>query len=262
MAQRRLPIGLELYTLRRAFEASAAETLTQVAKMGYEGVEFSIDHQHLYEAAYLKRLLDDLRLKCFGYLVTWEDMQPDRLMKTLAYNAALGNTSVAVGSASVDLLKTEDGLKQVIDRLQQIHEVCTVNGFTTGYHNHDVEFSIRHNGKTVWDIIFDALPASFPLIFDTGNAMDGGGQAMEVVSRYPGRMPIVHAKPYSLTDGYATMIGEDDISWKDFLRTCIEQGGTRTLIVEYGNSIKYQPYESSALCLERLRGVLEGLEKG
>lgn len=253
------PVGLELYTLRHEFQESARDALEKTAAMGYDGVEFSIDHQHLYQAPYLKGLLDDLGLKCFGYLVTWEDMQPDRIMQTLAYNAALGNHSVAVGSAPVDLLRTEDGVKQVIENLLQIHEVCTANGFTAGYHNHDVEFSIRYHGKFVWDMIFDAMPSSFPLVFDTGNAMDGGGQPMDIVNRYPGRMPIVHTKPYSLKDEYATMIGDDDIPWADFLRRCLESGGTKYLIVEYGNSIKYPPYVSSAMCLERLRNILRGL---
>lgn len=251
-----LPIGLELYTLRKEFAQSAEETLKQVASMGYDGVEFSIDHQHLYEAPYLNRLLKDNNLACYGYLVMWEDAQKDTLQRTLDYNMALGTRSVAIGSAPVELLKSEDGLKRVIDELTRIHEICKGQGFVAGYHNHAIEFSLRYHGKTVWDTLFEAMPEDFPLVFDTGNAMDGGGEPLEVVRKYPGRMQVVHAKPYSKTTQYATMIGEDDIDWPEFLRLCIEKGKTDVFIVEYGNSILYPPYDSSRLCLQRLRELL------
>lgn len=252
-----IPIGLELYTLRKEFAQSAEEALRETAKMGYDGVEFSIDHQHLYTAEYLKKLLADNNLHCFGYLVMWEDMQKDTIQRTLDYNAALGNRSVAIGSAPAHLLKTEDGLKQVIDELHRIHMTCKAQNFTAGYHNHDIEFSVKHHGQTVWDIIFGAMPADFPLVFDTGNAMDGGGDPIAVVNKYPGRMQIVHAKPYSNTTEYATMIGQDDIDWVKFLQLCIQKGKTDVIIVEYGNSILFPPYESSRLCLQNLRSILK-----
>lgn len=258
---RQIPIGLELYTLRKEFAQSAEEALRETARMGYDGVEFSIDHQHLYKAPYLKRLLADNGLQCFGYLVMWEDMQEDTLARTLDYNAELGNRSVAIGSAPAALLKTEDGLKQVIDHLRRIHEACKARGFVAGYHNHDIEFAVSYHGKTVWDIIFEAMPADFPLVFDTGNAMDGGGEPLAVAGKYPGRMQVVHAKPYSKATQYAAMIGQDDIDWPRFLDLCIRQGKTRVFVVEYGNSILYPPYESSRLCIQNLRRILGEMDR-
>lgn len=256
MSNNTVPIGLELYTLRREFEESASKTIEAVAKMGYDGVEFAIDHQHLYKASYLKQLLADNRLRCFGYLVMWEDMQRDTIEKTLDYNDTLGNKMVAVGSAPPELLKTESGLKKTIEHLSWVHEICKKNGFKDGYHNHDIEFSTLYNQKTVWDSIFEVLPEDFPLVLDTGNAMDGGGDPFAVVMKYPKRMPVVHAKPFSHKDAYATMIGDDDIDWPAFLSLCLKTGGTQVFIVEYGNSIKYEPYKSSRLCLDRLRKIL------
>lgn len=254
-----IPIGLELYTLRKEFAQSAEDALRETAKTGYNGVEFSIDHQHLYTAEYLKKLLVDNNLDCFGYLVMWEDMQKDTIQRTLDFNAALGNRSVAIGSAPVPLLKTEDGLKQVINELHRIHETCIAQGFVTGYHNHDIEFSLAYHGNTVWDIICDAMPVNFPLVFDTGNAMNGGGDPITVVNKYSGRMRVVHAKPYSKTTHYAAMIGQDDIDWPQFMQLCIQHGKTEVFVVEYGNSVLYPPYESSRLCLQYLRSILASL---
>ncbi len=224
--------------------------------MGYDGVEFSIDQQHQYQAPYLKQLLADNELKCFGYLTMWEDMQHDTMEKTLAYCDTLGTRTVAIGSAPPDMLRTEDGLKKVIDHLCLIHETCKKNGFQDGYHNHDIEFSSTFHQQTAWDIIYQNMPEDFPMTLDTGNAMDGGGDPFAVIRKYPNRQPIIHVKPFSHKDGYATMIGEDDIDWPAFLQLCLHTGGTQVFIVEYGNSIKYQPYESSRLCLKKLRDLL------
>lgn len=248
-----LPIGLELYTLRHEFQADADETLRRVSEMGYDGVEFSIDQMEHYEAEYLRELLDRYKLTCYGYLVMWEDVQKSTLARTLDYNRILGNNMVAIGSAPADLLKTEAGVDEVLEHLGWVHEQCKVEGFTTGYHNHDIEFSSFYQDKSVWEHIFDEMPEDFVLVLDTGNALGGGGEALPIIRKYQGRLPILHAKPYSLEDKYATMIGEDSIPWPEVIKTCKEIGGTQVLIVEYGNSIKYKPYESSELCLRELQ---------
>jgi sugar phosphate isomerase/epimerase len=40
-AQRRVPIALELYSVREAMKEDLPGTLAKVAAMGYEGVEFA-----------------------------------------------------------------------------------------------------------------------------------------------------------------------------------------------------------------------------
>lgn len=251
-----MKIGLEMYTLREAFAEDPASTLERVAAMGYGGVEFSVDQMRRLDAATLRRLLDRFDLACYGYQHMWTDLLPDRIEETLAYNEALGNTTIAVGSAPPELLETRDGLDQAIEQLQRVHEACLARGMSCGYHNHAVEFSIRHDGRDVWSWIFDAMPDTFRMVLDTGNAVHGGADLYQVIEDYPGRMPVVHIKPYHHEDHFATMIGDDDTDWPRLLRACQEIGGSEILMIEYGNAVKYTPFESAALCRERLLSYL------
>jgi sugar phosphate isomerase/epimerase len=68
--------------------------------------------------------------------------------------------------------------------------------------------------------------------FDTGNAMEGGGEPMVYLPKHPGRVASIHAKAFSKTNPKAT-IGEDDLPWPDIFKICETKGGTKWYIVEY-----------------------------
>ncbi|MCS7309894.1 MAG: sugar phosphate isomerase/epimerase, partial [Armatimonadetes bacterium] len=60
----RIPIGVQLYSVRDDCAKDLPGTLAAIAKMGYEGVEFA--GYHGYSARDLRKLLDDNGLKCCG----------------------------------------------------------------------------------------------------------------------------------------------------------------------------------------------------
>jgi sugar phosphate isomerase/epimerase len=68
--------------------------------------------------------------------------------------------------------------------------------------------------------------------FDTGNAMGGGGKAVDYLKQYPGRALTIHCKPWSSKDNKA-VIGEDEIPWKEIFEICETTGNTQWYIVEY-----------------------------
>lgn len=61
----RIPIGLQLYSVREDCAKDLPGTLKAVAKMGYEGVDFA--GYYNYPAAELRTMLDDLGLVCCGH---------------------------------------------------------------------------------------------------------------------------------------------------------------------------------------------------
>src|SRR3982751_5695562 len=66
--RKKIPLGLEMYTLRAEEEKDRLATLRAVAKMGYEGVEFwgpYIDWTAAY-AKQVRKQLDDLGLACYS----------------------------------------------------------------------------------------------------------------------------------------------------------------------------------------------------
>ena len=88
---------------------------------------------------------------------------------------------------------------------------------------------------------------------DNGNALSGGGDALANLKKYPCRTYSFHLKPYSLADGFATMIGEDDINWTGTLDEIDAQGVTEWGIVEFSAKDRYPELEGAHRCLEALR---------
>ena len=91
-------------------------------------------------------------------------------------------------------------------------------------------------------------------ILDTGNAFYGGAELLSIFERYPNRAITVHLKPYSKTDGFRPLIGDDDVPWLDVFKACETNGGTEWYIVEYESDL-YEPLESVERCLKNLKAM-------
>src|ERR1700674_2229107 len=66
--KRRIPVGLELYSVRDELKQDLMGTVRAVAKMGYEDVEFYAPYAE-WKAEYAKdvrKLLDDLNIRCLS----------------------------------------------------------------------------------------------------------------------------------------------------------------------------------------------------
>jgi sugar phosphate isomerase/epimerase len=67
---------------------------------------------------------------------------------------------------------------------------------------------------------------------DTGNCIDGGGDPVALIRRFPGRTATIHLKEFSKTKPDA-FIGGGDVPWKAVFEACETVGGTEWYIVEY-----------------------------
>src|SRR6476659_3185142 len=95
---RRGPVGLELYSVRDQLKADLPGTLREVARMGYEGVEFfapyfdwTIDY-----AKEVKRLLDDLNLRCFSTHNSASSFAPDNIGHAIELNQIIGSKFIVM----------------------------------------------------------------------------------------------------------------------------------------------------------------------
>ena len=87
--KKRIPTGLQLYSVRTECKADLPAVLKAVAAMGYEGVEFAGYHGR--DAAELRRLLDENGLRCCGTHLGMEALTGDELKRTVELNQNLGN---------------------------------------------------------------------------------------------------------------------------------------------------------------------------
>ena len=252
MSIQKLPIALEMYSVREEFAKVPEETLVCIREMGYDGVELSGSEENNLPAGECERALRNAGLKCMGYQPNWPFVGRDTLLRTFEYSAAIGNRRIGIASAPVDMLKQRDTLEEVIRHLNWANDEAVKAGFEIGYHTHKTDFVVV-DGQTAWDRIFENTPDSLKMVLDTGNALAGSAWSIPILEKFPHRSPWVHIKPFSLRDQGATMIDEDDFDWNRLLKACVELGGADTLTVEYSNNRKYAPMDAVCMCVEHLR---------
>lgn len=252
MSIQKLPIALEMYSVREEFAKAPEETLVRIREMGYDGVEFYGSEENNLPAGECERALRNAGLKCMGYQPNWPFVGRDTLLRTFEYSAAIGNRRIGIASAPVDMLRQRDTLEAVIRHLNWVNDEAVKAGFEIGYHTRKTDFVVV-DGQTAWNRIFENTPDSFKMVLDTGNALAGGAWSIPILEKFPHRSPWVHIKPFSLRDQGATMIDEDDFDWNRLLKACVELGGADTLTVEYSNNRKYAPMDAVRMCVEHLR---------
>src|ERR1035437_323828 len=88
-ASKKIPVGLQLYSLREQCKTDLPGMLTAVSKLGYRGVEFAGYHGH--SAKELRQLLDDYGIVACGTHTPYESVQGDKLKETVEFNLTIGN---------------------------------------------------------------------------------------------------------------------------------------------------------------------------
>lgn len=258
---KRIPIGLQLFSVRHDLDRDLRGTLQAVAKMGYEGVEFFGFPKHSAEK--LRALLDEFNLACCGWHTPFELVQDDNLEETITFNRELGNKYIIVPGIPEEVRRSRGDWLKLAEFFNGLHKKLSPHGMLTGYHNHHVEFTPL-DGEQPWDTFFQNTDEKIIMQLDLGNAMLGGADVVSILEKYPGRATTIHLKPYSLEAGkddphlgYRPLIGEDDVPWASVLELC-ELGGTEWYIVEY-ESDAFPPLIAVEKCLEALRKVQASL---
>ena len=252
----RIPIGLELYSVRNDLDKDVYGTLKAVAKMGYEGVEFAGPPKH--SARVLRAILDEVGLVCCGWHTPFALVQDDKLAETIAFNKILGNRYVIIPGLPGNVTGSRANWRKVADFFNQLTDKLAPHGMVTGYHNHHTEFTPLE-GEAPWDTFFGNAAPEVVMQLDTGNALHGGGLSVPVLKRYPGRAKSVHLKPYSPKlvkeserAPFGPVIGDDEIPWAEVFRLCETIGGTEWYVVEY-ESDAYPPLDAVDRCLKALK---------
>lgn len=256
----RVPIGLQLYSVREDCKNDLPGTLEKVAKMGYEGVEFAGYYD--YSACDLRKMLDDNGLTCCGSHLGINAFLGDEFAKTAEFNAILGNPYLICPGLPGEYTASRDAWKKTADLFDELSAKARLVNAWVGYHNHHTEFTAL-DGEMPWDTFFGNTPQDVVMQLDTGNALHGGADVTPFITRYPGRALTVHLKPYSTEAakqgehaGFRPLIGDDSVPWETIFNLSETIGGTRWYIVEYESDL-YPPLEA----VERTLKILKDMGK-
>jgi sugar phosphate isomerase/epimerase len=250
---KRIPIGLELYSVREELKKDPMGTLQGVAKMGYECVEFFAPYYE-WTPEYTKEVrkqLDDLKLHCYSTHNGMGSFKPDGIGKAIELNKILGARYIVL--ASPGKISTIDGWKGVADTLNRANHTMAPHGLHAGYHNHDLEWK-PIDGQKPMEVLAKNTDKSIMLQLDVGTCVETGNDPVAWVNSNPGRIRSMHLKDWSPQKGYRVLFGEGVVPWKKLFAAAESKGGAEYYLIEQEGS-DYSELETADRCLVAYRNM-------
>jgi len=248
-ATAKIPIGLQLYSIRKDAAKDLPRVLAALAEMGYQGVEFA--GYYGYKAEELRKLLDKNHLVCCGSHTGYQTLQPEQFQATVEFNQTLGNKYLIVPSLPKQLFASVQSLIDTAKFFTATAAKAKPLGMRVGYPAHGGDFQ-PVEGREPWDVLFSPAGPDVCMQMDIGNCMNGGGDPIAYLKKFPGRSFTIHLKDHS--DKPGAVIGEGDVNWPEVFRLCETSGKTEWYIVEHNSyATDGPPLDSVAQCLKALR---------
>ena len=258
--QKKIPVGLELYSVRGELVKDLNGTVAAVAKMGYEVVEFYSPYMNWTEeqAKGVRKLLDDLGIKC---LSTHNGAQTltDNLQKAIDLNQTIGSKAIII--ASPPKVQGVDGWKSFAAQLTTGAEKLRSAGMVTGFHNHQTEWRPVAEGSTerCMDVLAANTPKDVVLQLDCGTCVEAGSDPVAWIKAHPGRIKSLHLKDWGAgkARGYTVAFGEGDVQWKPLLNAAETVGGAEYYLIEQEHAGTMGEIAMAQKCFEnykKLRG--------
>lgn len=255
-AGKKLPIAVQLYSVRGDCAKNFDAALEEVAKMGFDGVEFAGYHSYNGKPKELRQRLDDLNLKVAATHIGTNNFRGDALQKAIDFHQTIGCKFLIVPGDG-DFTHPEKS-KALAETFNQATEVLKPLGMACGYHNHTSEFK-KDGDKTYWDLFAERTTKDVVLQQDCGWTAAAGLDPVEIMKRYPGRMKSTHFKPTVLkgAEGKKAILGQDSVDWAAVYAGCCEFGGTEWVTVEQETYPDGKtPMECTALSLAGLKKLI------
>lgn len=247
---KKLPIALQVYSVRDFAAKDLAGTLKKIATMGYQGVEFA--GYYNIEAGEIKKMLDDHSLKCIGAHLQVKDLLGEQFEKTVEFQKTLGNPSLIVAGGLAQAYATDAGNRMAAYLFNEFSLKAEKVGMRVGFHAHGGDFTVI-DGKTAWDLFFTRTRKEVIAQMDVGNALYGGADPYAAIKKFPGRGQLIHVKSFGPK---GTIVGDenDKVDWPKVFSLCETVAGTEWYIVEQESAPgQMTSLEASEIALKNLR---------
>lgn len=229
------PIAIQLYSVREPAAEDFPKTLKQLADMGYAGVEFAGYHNHT--PANLRKILDDLGLKCAGTHTRLDALADDQIEKSIDDHLTLGTRFLTIPWLPEADRADRNAWLRTAQRMTDAHEKLKTRGLRCGFHCHAHDMKpLDDAGISGWDLVAQNTPGDFVMQYDTANALEAGADPVAPIRQYPGRAPLVHLKEYKGGHGKA-VLGDGDVPWQDVFAACDDAGPAQWYIIEFEKSV-------------------------
>lgn len=245
----KVPVALQMYTVRDEQAKDFKGTFRQVAQMGYPGVELAGTGG--LGATELRDLLATLKLQVVGSHVGLPQFESE-LDKVVTYYTALGSRYLGV-PALPNEMRNPAGFHKAAAAMNKIGAQLKSAGIALYYHNHAFEFDVTEGQRGV-DILYkETDPTLVKLEIDVYWVHYAGQDPAALIGKYAGRFPLVHLKDMVGSGAQRTWaeVGEGIIDFKPIFAAS-EAQGVEWYIVEQDRCAR-PSFESAKLSLQNLK---------
>src|SRR5262249_18759203 len=163
----KIPIAVQVYSVREIAQKDTAGVLARIAKIGYQGVEFAGYYGH--SAQDIRKILDDNGLKVAGTHIGLETLLGEQLPKTGEFNRTLGNKNLIVPGFAQKYRSSITAWKDTAKLFGEIAARLKPEGMIVGYHNHNLEFE-KMEDQVPFDVFYGAASPDVKVQLDIGHA--------------------------------------------------------------------------------------------
>jgi sugar phosphate isomerase/epimerase len=233
-----LPLGLQLYSVRKVLPTDYADTLHKVAALGYREVEAAGFFGH--SAADVKQAMADAGLHCVSAHYP-SDQLSTKLDEIIAFHKVLGADYIICaypGHKSPPAKGAErtfslEDWRWNAEQFNRYGAKVKAAGLRFGYHNHTPEFVVV-DGVTPYDELMKLTdPSLVTFEMDCGWVMVGGGDPVTLLHKYPNRISMLHVKDFQpgVTPPHAAQLGHGRIDYRPIFAAA-KKGEIRHYFVE------------------------------
>ena len=194
MAKQKLsiPMGLQIYSLRREAQKDLPGTLAMIRKFGFNEVEVSALYGH--SAAEFRRLLDNNGLRATSMMAQYDKLTKE--INSVADDAHTLGVEYVVASTVPHTRKKLDleDVQRAAENLNRFGEKLAASRLHCCYHIHGIEFEKSADG-TLFDTLAKNTNRQFANFeMDIFWVVYAYQNPVKLLHRYPGRFPLMHVK--------------------------------------------------------------------
>jgi len=247
----KLPISLQLYTLRDLTAKDFAGTVKQVAAIGYRYVELG-GFGNLKTAIDARKALDDAGLKVTGAHIGFDALEKE-LHRVMDEQQTVGNNVLIIPWLAENRRNTAAAYKQLVQSITHIATHAKQHGFELAYHNHDFEFK-PIEGTTGMELIFDASdPSLLKSELDVYWVKRGGVDPVALIRKLGSRVTLLHLKDLAAgPEHHFAEVGTGTLDFKGIIAAGMEVG-VRFGVVEQDSTYQTPPLDAVKTSFENLQ---------
>lgn len=238
----KIPVSLQLWSLRDLTKTDFAAAMSEVAKIGYAGVE-TAGYGNL-DAAAAAKAIADAGLKVSGQHVGIAALRAD--LSKVAHEAhLLGTTNVICPFYQRELFRSSAAASQIGEELDEIGAKLRGFGIQFHYHNHAFELA-EVDGRSGYDWLLDAAsPRNLLCQADVFWVHAGGKNPARFIREQGRRIKLLHLKDDK-------EIGGGPVNFQEVFEAVESIGALEWYVVEV-EKYNHAPLESVRLSFEQLK---------